>query len=139
VSGGAARARQVNGLSAASAEFAAQTEGGVLRGSITAIEYGDNVYQFLGFAPDDRWGTYREAVRRSVESFRELNDPEALGVQPLRLEIVRLDRSMTLAQFAQRYPSQVSLDELALLNRAEAATTFPAGHTVKRVVGGPVP
>jgi hypothetical protein len=46
---------------------------------------------------------------------------------------------MTLAQFNQRYPSQVSLETLGLLNGVDVGATVPSGTLVKRVVGGPLP
>ena len=62
-----------------------------------------------------------------------------MAVQPLRFSIIRLDRAMTLAQFNQRYPSQVSVETLVLLNGVDIGTTIPRGTLVKRVVGGPLP
>lgn len=139
VSAGAPRTDRVNGLPAASAEFSAQTDDGLLRGSVTAIAYGQTVYRFLAFAVDTQWDAYRSTARATVNSFRELTDPDALAVQPLRLSIVQLDRTMTLQEFDRRYPSQVSLDQLALLNRVAPSASLPAGGLAKRVVGGPVP
>jgi hypothetical protein len=46
---------------------------------------------------------------------------------------------MTLAQFNQRYPSQVPVETLVLLNGVEVTATLPRGALVKRVVGGPLP
>lgn len=58
---------------------------------------------------------------------------------PLTLSIVTVDRDMTLAEFSARYPSQVSIERLALLNRRSAEETVSAGTMLKRVVGGPLP
>jgi predicted Zn-dependent protease len=60
-------------------------------------------------------------------------------VQPLELQIVQLDRPMTLEQFAQRHPSQVSLEELALINQVDPGVELEEGRPLKRVVGGPLP
>ena len=51
----------------------------------------------------------------------------------------RQTRAMTLAQFNQRYRSQVSVETLALLNGVDIGATIPRGTLVKRVVGGPLP
>jgi len=139
ITAGVGRADRINGMPAVSADFSAQTQDGTLRGTVTAIEYGGNVYQFLAFGVDAQWPRYSAATRAAAGSFRELTDRAALAVQPLKLAIVRLDRAMTLAEFARRYPSQASAEQLALLNRVEQGATLPAGLLVKRVVGGPLP
>ena len=73
-------------------------------------------------------------MQRSFGSFGELRDPEALRKQPLRLDIVTLPRAMTVQQFAETYPSELSVDRLALLNQLEVGATIPAGTKMKRVV-----
>jgi hypothetical protein len=57
----------------------------------------------------------------------------------MELDIVQLDRPMTLEQFAQRYPSEVSVAELALINQVEPGVELEEGRALKRVVGGPLP
>jgi predicted Zn-dependent protease len=134
---GRASGTPVNGLPARSGYFGATTSDGTeLRGLAVFIEYGKLVYQVMGYTLADRWSTYAETFRASFGSFDRLTDSAALSVQPARLEIVRLDRSMTLAQFAERYPSSVDIETLALINGVGADETLAAGQLVKRVVGG---
>jgi len=137
VEGGQARTTNVGGMPAAEATFAAQSESGLLRGSVTFVQYDDNVYRLLGFTLDERWTSYRQAFATSAASFGRLTDQSALSVQPMRLQLVRLDRAMNLEQFNQRYPSPISLDMLAIMNQAELGSTLPAGTVLKRVVGEP--
>lgn len=139
VSGGSVRSHSINGYAAASARFSVAQQQGDLRGLVTFLSYGGNVYRLLGVAAAPRWSTYEPTVSRAFGTFDRLTDAGALSVQPLKLSIVQLDRAMTLSQFAQRYPSEVSLDALALLNQAEPNQSFPAGSKVKHVVGGPGP
>ncbi|NIN11487.1 MAG: M48 family metalloprotease [Gemmatimonadales bacterium] len=139
VSGGPVRVGDVNGHQAASAGFRASTEQGVLRGLVTYVSYNGNLYQLLAFARQEQWGAYRGAVEVSFNSFDRLTDRTALSVQPLRLEIVTLDQTMTLQQFAARYPSRVPVETLALLNGVEPGAMLAAGQLAKRVVGGPLP
>jgi hypothetical protein len=40
---------------------------------------------------------------------------------------------MTLAQFNQRYPSSIPVEEVAIINGVETGTTLEAGRLVKRV------
>lgn len=136
---GPVRPHRINGLSAASARFQATTREGVLSGVVTGVADGGNVYRLLGISTEARWASHEPVVVASFETFDRLTDRAALAAQPLRLEIVTLDRAMTLRDFAQRSPSQVSLDALALLNGVDPASQLAAGSLVKRVVGGPLP
>ncbi len=130
----------VNGLPARAAYFAATaSDGTALRGLAVFIEYGELVYKILGYTLADRWRTYAGTFQGSLGSFDRLTDSAALSAQPARLAIVRTDRTMTLAQFAERYPSTVEIEELELINGVEADDTIDAGTLVKRVVGGTIP
>jgi hypothetical protein len=58
-------------------------------------------------------------------------------VQPARVELVKLDRGMTLQQFNAQYPSTIPIEQLAIINEVtDPSTVLPAGRMVKRVVGG---
>jgi predicted Zn-dependent protease len=139
VTAGYPQSTSINGNPAAVLSFSAATEQGTLSGMAVFIEYGGMVYQLLGFAPAARWGSYQSTVQRAFWSFDRLTDRAALAVQPLRLDIVTLDRRMTLAQFNQRYPSQVPIETISMINGVDAATSLASGTLVKRVVGGPLP
>ena len=72
-----------------------------------------------------------------MRSFSELQDQAAITVQPAKVELVKLTREMTLAQFNAQYPSSIPIEELAIINELEGPdSAIPAGRTVKRVVGG---
>src|SRR5690606_41784699 len=96
-------------------------------------------YAGLASAIAHRRSASHAAVRRAVGSFARLTDQAALSVQPQRLEIVPLDRPMTLQEFAQRYPGPASIDLLARLNQVEPGHRFNAGDVVKRVTGTALP
>jgi hypothetical protein len=58
-------------------------------------------------------------------------------VQPAKVQLLKLQREMTLEQFNQQYPSSISIAELAIINELESpSTAIPQGRTIKRVVGG---
>ena len=125
----------VNGMPAVVGQFQAQTEQGVLQGTAGFVEYGGRSYQILGYGPASQYPPYDATVRRTIASFGSVSDPKILNVQPNRVRIVRTDRRMTLAEFNQRYPSVISIADLAIINQVEGAgTSIPAGTPVKRVV-----
>jgi predicted Zn-dependent protease len=126
--------RTINGLPAVTAEFAATTQQGALRGLAVFIEQGSNVYQLLGYSTEQAWSANSSAIDRSLSSFGPVSDPALLNVQPTRVEVVRLDRATTLSELAQRAGAG-SIEELVLLNQVSADTRFDAGTRVKRLTG----
>lgn len=139
VSGGPVRSGELNGHPEAHATFRAATQQGSVSGIVMFVSYGRNLYRLLGFSDRNTWGAYGAVVRTSLGSFDRATDQNALRVAPLRLDIVQLNRAMTLRQFAERYPSEVPLETLALLNRVDVDERMGAGWLAKRVVGGPLP
>ncbi len=131
--------RTVNGFPAVSLEFQATSQDGSLSGGAYFIEFGGRVFRVLGYSTTANWNSYRNSYNAFAGSFDRLTDQNALNVRPLTLDIITTDRVMTLSQFASRYPSQVDLDQLALLNRTDPSERIPAGTRLKRVVGGPIP
>ena len=56
-----------------------------------------------------------------MQSFRPLTDRNALNVQPWRVDIVTLDRTMTPQEFVQRFPGPADAATIALLAYAAVA------------------
>ncbi|RMH21687.1 MAG: peptidase M48 [Acidobacteria bacterium] len=106
-----------------------------LRGGVAFTAHGGRVFRLLGYAQPDRWPTYARTIARAAASFAPERDRRILSVEPQRLQLVRLDRPMSLEEFQRRYPSDVPLERLAILNRVEPDATLEAGRVVKRVAG----
>lgn len=131
---GRVEADEINGLDAIIGRFEAQTEQGTLGGIAAFITLADRTYRILAYSPAEKLSGYESVLRRSIGSFGRLTDRAALARQPDRLEIVRLPRSMTLAQFDRAYPSTISLNELAVINQLSGPdSTMPARYPAKRV------
>ena len=130
----------INGNPAATSYFQAQTQQGVIEGLVAFVAYGGRTFALLGYTPQGKLGTYDDELRRTISSFDQLRNSAALSVQPAKLELVKLPREMTLAQFNQTYPSTASIEELAIINELEGPeSVIPRGRIVKRVVGGRKP
>lgn len=127
----------IQGIPAVVGQFQAQTQDGVLEGIAAFLDYGGRTYQILGYGPAGAFRGNASLVEQSISSFGPETRAEYLNVAPNRIAIVRLERATTLGDFNQRYPSAIGLDELALLNQVEGASSLlPAGARVKRVVKG---
>lgn len=134
---GAARRQAVNGLPALVVPFQAQTQQGVLQGLAAWITYEGRVYQLLAYTPAQAYAQYERAFWNTIGSFAPLTDARALAAQPDRLRMVRLTEAMTLARFAERHPSAITLAELAVLNNVPGPdAVLPAQSLAKQVVRG---
>ncbi len=135
VRGGSTSRVSVNGLSGVVVPFQAQAEQGVLQGTALFVAHGNSVFMVLGYAPEQRWDARQGAVEGAMQSFRPLTDQAALAAQPLRLDIVRADRAITVEQLARERQSAVPVEKLVLLNQVEANQPLRSGELVKMVVG----
>ncbi len=133
VTGDQPRRTQINRLPAVTAGFQAVTEQGTLVGTVAFVGLGNNTYQLLGYGTTSGWSRHRSDAIRSMESFDRLTDRAALGVQPYRIRIETLDRGMLFREFVRRYPSDLPLVDLALINQVEPTTALKAGARLKRV------
>ena len=123
----------INGMTAATGTFTANTQDGVLAGNVAFVSLDNKTFRLLAYTPQQRYSAYRGVFTQSLGSFRRLTDPAALAVQPVRVRLVRLPRAMTLTEFHQAYPSPIPLAKVALINGVEPTTTLQAGTLVKRV------
>jgi predicted Zn-dependent protease len=126
----------INGLPAVTAAFDAQTEGGVINGLIAALRHGEYTYVMIGIMSQAAAARQGPAVSNSILSFRQLNDPSLINVQPARVDLVTLGDTMTGSAFNQRYPSTVPAEQIYVINGIQAGTSIPRGTVMKRVVGG---
>ncbi|MGQ0562866.1 MAG: M48 family metalloprotease [Gemmatimonadota bacterium] len=115
--------------------FQAQTEEGIIGGIATFLSHRGNTYQILAYTSAARLGAYDPTFRNAIGSFATLTDPTALNVRPNRVDIVRTESAMSLAEFNRRNPSTIPIGQLAIINQvADANTTIRAGTLLKRVV-----
>jgi predicted Zn-dependent protease len=130
----------INGLPAASSYFQAQTEQGAIQGIVSFISYGGQTFGLMGYTPAGKLSTYDRIFQGTIKSFSELRDRSKLNVEPARVELVKLNRDMTLEQFNAQYPSTIPLEQLAIINEVEdSSSVLQSGRLVKRVVGGVQP
>jgi predicted Zn-dependent protease len=126
--------RTINGLPTLIVPFEARTAQGSMLGLAAFISHEGRTFQLIGYTPGGLYARYRSVFERSLGSFAPLTDPRVLAVQPARVRLVQIPERMTLAEFARRYPSEIPVEELALINQVAAPEAeLPAGSLVKRV------
>lgn len=127
----------INGMSAVTGRFEAQTDQGTLAGNAAFISWDNRTYQILAYAAASNLSRYDSTLRATIGSFDRLTDASALNVRPDRIAVIRTTESMTVTEFNRRHPSAVEIAELALINAlAGPESVIPAGTRVKRVVAG---
>jgi predicted Zn-dependent protease len=137
IQAGGPSAGQLSGLPAASSYFQAQTEKGTVAGLVTFVSHGGMTFGILGYTGAKSLQAHDAAFKQTMQSFGPLTDPAALAVQPARIEVVKVPRDMTIAEFNQQFPSTAPIEQVAILNGLDQKGTLKAGQSAKRVVGGP--
>jgi len=128
----------VHGIPAVAAYFAGKTDQGQIGGLVTFLSYGNTTYAILGYTAAAAVQQHDAEFKSVMNSFAPLSDPAAANVQPAKVQLVKLDQAMTVEQFNQKYPSNLKIEEVALINGLDTPTSpMQAGQTYKRVVGGP--
>lgn len=132
-------ALSINGLPATRGEFEVRTDDGTLEGIAAFLDFDGRTYRLLGYTVEDNLQTYGAAFIRMMDSFDRLTDRADLDVQPLRIELVTVQRSTTLRQMSDGREAAITPEELAILNGLELDDEIEPGRTLKWVVGDPRP
>jgi predicted Zn-dependent protease len=133
IQAGRSSTNPVNGLPAASSEFAVQTEQGQLAGLITYVQHGGQTFQVLAYTTAQKYQSIVNTLLGSVQSIAPLTDPGKLNVQPNRVTLVKLPKDMTIDAFHRAYPSDIPFEYVAIINGVEAGALLKAGSLVKQV------
>jgi len=126
----------IGGQPASASYFQAQTEQGVLNGIVSFISQGGITFQLLGLSPAQAFSANDATFKQSISSFGPLTDKAAEGVQPAKIELVRVPRDMTISEFNAQFPSTVPVDVVAIVNGVGKDGQLKGGQTAKRITGG---
>ncbi|HZX64380.1 MAG TPA: peptidase M48, partial [Myxococcales bacterium] len=102
------------------------------------VTYNDLTYAILGYTAATAVQQHDAEFKSVMGSFGPLTDPAAANVQPAKIQLVKLAQPTTVEQFQQQYPSNLSVEEVAMINGFDDKSgRMEAGQSYKRVVGGP--
>jgi len=136
---------QVNGLPAVQGDFATQMEDGTpVLGAAGFVEYNAHTFALIGFTGMPQNDQQRQQILQNFHqllgTFKPLTDPALLNVKAAQLKAVRVPRTMTVAEFNKQFPSNVPVEQLAVINGVDGPTaTLEGGKLAKQVVGGMTP
>ncbi|MFL5517950.1 MAG: peptidase M48, partial [Gemmatimonadales bacterium] len=94
-------------------------------------------YRLLGYTPAGKLQAYEKTFRTTIGSFSELKDKARLEVTPYQVELVKVDREMTVTDFNKQHPSTIPVERVAVVNGLDTPEDrIPAGTTFKCIIGG---
>lgn len=126
--------KKVHGLPASWSRFEFKDEDSDLRGTVAFVEHGESVFQVMTLSETASWNDLQETLEETIGSFSRLDDSRALQTRPHKIQVVRLDSDMTVESFMKRYPSDVPLETVTLINHVRPGETLKKGQIAKRVV-----
>ncbi len=127
--------RTVNGLPTVVMDFRATMQDGELQGQVAFVRHADVTFRLLGYSTTPRWPAREAAIESTIRSFAEETSPQVLSVEPARIELVPLSGAEPFDAFAERHPSSIPAERVALLNQVAVGGVL-RGAWAKRVVGG---
>jgi predicted Zn-dependent protease len=130
---------RIGGERAVSYYWRADLQGTPAAGLAAFVEHGGGVFRMLAYTTEASFDRYRDDLERALESFDRLEDRRVLAVQPMRVRLERLDRSMTIDRVAREYDVPIAVEDLALLNNVDPGTELRSGDWVKVIAGEPPP
>jgi predicted Zn-dependent protease len=97
------------------------------------IEDGGEVRRFLALSSPREAGSMEQALSWMLRGFRRMTDPDRLGVEPSRVEVVRIGRSARFGDLAggRELPQGMDLEALAIMNGVAADDLVPAGRRLR--------
>lgn len=96
------------------------------------IEYGGNVYNFVGYSARSDFSTYQSEFQRSMQGFAPLTESRYLNVQPVRLDVVEAPRSAPFSSFLpSSLPRDLTPKDFAIMNQVELEERISAGTLLK--------
>ncbi len=99
---------------------------------VYAVNYGDEIYRFASYCQADKFSNYQPYFEETSTSFASLTDQRILGIQPMRLQTVRTNRSASFSSYLPNsFPLDVQPQDVAIANQVELNETVEAGSWIK--------
>ncbi|MFH5883770.1 M48 family metalloprotease [Halalkalibaculum sp. DA3122] len=124
---------QSGNLPAYEAEAEAVTQDGTELGIYAyGVEYGGNIYRFISYTTLAQYNAQKPNFTATTGQFSQLTDPEILNIQPVRLQVIKADRTGSFRSFLpDELPMDITVDEMAIVNQLEADDQVEQGSYLK--------
>lgn len=103
-----------------------------IRTLIYLIQLDKNIYSLMGITAANNFNNYFQLFSNSMQSFKQLSDPDKLNRKPERIHIVTVSQATTLNQALRNNKiPDARLNEFAVLNGMQLTDQLPAGTMIK--------
>lgn len=110
----------------------AQVDGQTLGVQVYAVEFDGRIFRFLNYSSVNDFDRFYNEFSGVTNQFDRLTDRDILNIEPVTLEIVRVDRSDTFRNLLpSRLPMDIDPEELAIVNQVELDEQIEAGTLIK--------
>lgn len=114
------------------ADVTVTQEEGNLRAIIYAVEFGDQIYRFINYTVEDQFQNFRETLARVPSRFDRLTDSDLLNIEPVRIQLLKTDRTDTFRNFLpDQLPMEITHEDVAIINQVNLDDTIESGTTLK--------
>jgi len=126
---------RISGLLTRFVEAEVQTQDGQpARLDAYFIEYGGNVYAFMGYTLSSLYDTYKATFANTIKGFAVLTDPKILNTQPTRLHVMTVGKAAAFSSFvsnSNKLPQGWDTERMAILNQVRARDQIRPGMRLK--------
>ena len=125
--------QQPDDLTAIGAVADAQSQNGdSVRLLVYFVQHREHVYQFIAYSAPQSFAFFTNEFLRVVRGFENLNDPELLSTQPVRLELQRAPRTAALRSLIPAtLPNELRPEDVAILNQIALNEDVEEGRVLK--------
>lgn len=105
---------------------------GNLRAIIYALKFGDQLFRFISYTSEANFASFEGAFSSVPSQFNRLTDESILNIQPVRLQIIRTDRSGAFSSFLpDELPMDITPEDVAIINQIQLDTSIESGRFLK--------
>jgi len=105
---------------------------GNLRAIIYGVEFGGQIYRFINYTSESNFAGYQEILTSIPARLDRLTDERLLNIQPVRIQLVRTDRSGTFSSFLpDELPMEITPEDVAIVNQVQLNSTIDSGQFLK--------
>jgi len=123
---------RVSGFPATAVIADAQTQNQIVRLISYFIEYRGNVYQFIGYSPQQLFGSFGNVFLQTIRGFDEIHDSRILARQPIRLSLQRVSRPAPFRELIPKnLPVPFTPEDVAILNEVTLNQEIGPGRILK--------
>ncbi len=127
---------RINGLEAYVGTYTALIDNTQLAARAAHVQLGGQTYLLAGLAPANELSRVEPAISSTINSIRELSQPEADRIQPDRVDFHVVRDGDTWESLASNAGGRLRASTLAIMNGYEPAVRPRAGDRIRIVIGG---